>query len=179
MEDPQCFAWPQGYILVSTEIIRKKHIYIYIFIEGNSCWCYHKNCLTLFSNSRQEDLKTVLIHMYYVCQYTNNYPAFWWKKTYPFTCVCLTLPWKSHNKMASPTLISPRLSGVKATCWMWSEWPIKTYLKNRKKDFWLWFPVEVGMIQRSWNMQTFLYDESRFPSQSSIFSSSLDDKEKY
>lgn len=117
--------------------------------------------------------------MYYVCQYTNNYPAFWWKKTYPFTCVCLTLPWKSHNKMASPTLISPRLSGVKATCWMWSEWPIKTYLKNRKKDFWLWFPVEVGMIQRSWNMQTFLYDESRFPSQSSIFSSSLDDKEKY
>lgn len=119
--------------------------------------------MTLFSNSRQEDLKTVLIHMYYVCQYTNNYPAFWWKKTYPFTCICLTLPWKSHNKMASPTLISPRLSGVKATCWMWSEWPIKTYLKNRKKDFWLWFPVEVGMIQRSWNMQTFLYDESRFP----------------
>ena len=129
--------------------------------------------MTLFSNSRQEDWKTVLIHMYYVCQYTNNYPAFWWKKTYPFTCICLTLPWKSHNKMASPTLISPRLSGVKATCWMWSEWPIKTYLKNWKKDFWLWFPVEVGMIQRSWNMQTFLYDESRFPSQSRIFSSSL------
>lgn len=91
--------------------------------------------MTLFSNSRQEDLKTVLIHMYYVCQYTNNYPAFWWKKTYPFTCICLTLPWKSHNKMASPTLISPRLSGVKATCWMWSEWPIKTYLKNKKKTF--------------------------------------------
>lgn len=48
------------------------------------------------------------------------------RNPYPFICSCLPFPWKSHSKMASPTLTRPRLSGVKATCWIWSEWPIKT-----------------------------------------------------
>ena len=91
------------------------------------------------------------------------------KKTYPFTCVCLTLPWKSHNKMASPTLISPRLSGVKATCWMWSEWPIKTYLKNWKKTFWLWFPDKVGMMLRFWIRKLFCMISLGFPAEQGPF----------
>jgi len=63
-------------------------------------------------------------------------------------CDCVSVFWlemRSQKKMASPTLISASLSGVKTTRLIGSEWPMNTWSNTREK----WKILEL-INQQNW-----------------------------